>query len=91
MKYMTRKLLADFLNQQDGWGYNRQIVPAAVRAVTKGQPRNTRYPVQFVMVHEHKAGVPVEPHSRCLIVLDEKGGSAMIDMPIPYYDPLPEA
>lgn len=91
MKYMTRKLLADFLKKQDEWGFNRQIDPAAVRAVTKGQLRNTRYPVQFVMVHEHKAGVPVEPHYRCMIVLNEKGGSALIDMPVSYYDSLPDA
>jgi len=91
MKYMTTKLLVDFLTKQDEWGYNRQIDPAAVRAVINRHPAKTRYPVQFVMAHEHQAGVPVEPHYRCLLVLDGKGGSAMIDMPVLYYDSLPYA
>lgn len=91
MKYMAMKLLVDFLKRQDKWGYNRQIDPTPVTAVLKRQLKNTRYPVQFVMVHEHKAGVPVEPHYHCLIVLDEKGGYALIDMPISHSDALPEA
>lgn len=66
VKVMTKGELKEFLfRKQDEWGYNRQAEPAVVWWAVKEHPEGCVYPVSVLMLHEHRAGVAVDPHYRC--------------------------
>lgn len=51
------------------------------------------FPITFTMLHEHRAGVPCEPHVRCMILVQDREGNRkqlILDMESGIYDLLPE-
>lgn len=70
--------------------YNRAIREDVIDAL----PDDKLFPITFSMLHEHKAGVPCEPHVRCVILTPptETGGrqQLILDMEINIFDILPE-
>jgi hypothetical protein len=70
--------------------YNRAVREDVINAL----PDDRLFPVTFSMLHEHKAGVPCEPHVRCVILTPptEAGGrqQLILDMEMNIFDLLPE-
>lgn len=57
-------------------------------------PDDKFFPITFTLLHEHRAGVPCEPHVRCMIAVPDKETGEMtqllLDMDMSIYDVLPE-
>ena len=70
--------------------YNRAVREDVIDAL----PDDKLFPITFSMLHEHKAGVPCEPHVRCVILTPptETGGrqQLILDMEMDIFDILPE-
>jgi hypothetical protein len=66
--------------------YNRVLDPAAIDEL----PDGLFFPVVPVLIHEHIAGKPADPHMRCLIYTDFVGKVPFIlDIEMGLYDLLP--
>jgi hypothetical protein len=68
--------------------YNRSIPAELVDAL----PNDLFFPVMPVLIHEHIAGKPADPHMRCLIYTDPLSGRVpfILDIEMGLYDLLPE-
>ena len=70
--------------------FNRTIPQDVIDAL----PDNKFFPIVFTMLHEHKAGVPCEPHVRCIIAVPDNPISNMtrliLDMDASLFEVLPE-
>lgn len=64
-------------------GYNRVVDEGFLDRL----PEEKFYVPQFVLLHEHKAGKPCDPHVRC--VFDHEGDYFMIDVEMGCWDMLP--
>lgn len=57
-------------------------------------PDDKFFPITFTLPHEHRAGVPCEPHIRCMIAVPDKLTGDMtqllLDMDLSIFDTLPE-
>lgn len=91
-KYMTKEILRDFFKKQEEWGYNRQAESEGLEDVISGHADDTKYPVSMALIHEHCRGLLVDPHYRCWLVFGvERSHRVLVDLPIDYYNGLPEA
>lgn len=90
IKYIDKRLLQRFNHLSDEvLKYNRTIPPEIVDAL----PDDKLFPIVFSMLHEHKAGVPCEPHVRCMIAVpgkNERMEQLILDMESGLFDMLPE-
>ncbi len=91
VKYLTKETLRELLVKQVEWSLNRQINESDVEEFIAPQPDNTRYPLILFMLHEHQGGARVEPHYRCQLVLSEVPDISIVDVPMDFYDRLPNA
>lgn len=69
--------------------YNRAVREDVIDAL----PDDKLFPITFSMVHEHRAGVPCEPHVRCIIAARDSDGNPLqliLDMEAGIYNLLPE-
>ena len=79
------------LNQwlYEKYGFNRNIVPEALQEMSQDG-----YAVlQILMVHEHKYGVPVDPHYRLQVQWAKEEGEqarALLDCPMDVFHALPD-
>lgn len=90
IKYIDKQLLqrVNYLSN-NVLKYNRTLPPELVDAL----PDDKVFPIVFTMLHEHKAGVPCEPHVRCIIAApgnDDKMQQLILDMETGIFDLLPE-
>lgn len=86
IKYFTKALLLEAARKARKWDYNRQLNLEAINALP-----DARFPVSFTLLHHHRHGEPAETHVRARVVMDNKGGFAFVDMPLEFFDRLPEA
>jgi hypothetical protein len=84
-KYFTKALLLEAARNADKWDYNRQLDLDAINTLP-----DARFPVSFNMLHHHRHGELAEPHMRARVVMDAHGGIAFVDMPIAFWNALPE-
>jgi hypothetical protein len=66
-KYFTQAQLILAAKIAEKRGYNRQLNITMVKRHTK---TTDLFPVSFSMLHEHAAGVRVDPHVRCIVQLN---------------------
>jgi hypothetical protein len=70
--------------------FNRTLTDAVIDDL----PDDKFFPIVFTMIHEHRAGVPCEPHVRCMITVPDKLTNKMIrltlDIDTSIFDALPE-
>jgi len=70
--------------------YNRTLPESLIDAL----PDDKYFPIMFTMMHEHKAGVPCDPHVRCIIAVPRNTVPDMtqiiLDMDSSIFDVLPE-
>jgi hypothetical protein len=66
-KYFTQAQLLLAAKIAEKRGYNRQLSITMVKRHTK---TTDLFPVSFSMLHEHAAGVRVDPHVRCIVHMD---------------------
>lgn len=84
-RVFTKGVLKSVNTMAQVQGYNR-----VVRAdFLDGLPAEKFYVPNFVMLHEHKAGKPCDPHVRCLFNHD--GAYFAIDVEMGCWDMLPTA
>jgi hypothetical protein len=65
--------------------YNRAVPQECIDEL----PEDKFFPVVFSMVHEHKAGKPVEPHMRCMFAVPTLPKRLLVDVEMGLYDLLP--
>ena len=84
VKYFTRSLLIEASRLGLEWDFNRQIDDRIAEVP------DLKYPVLRSFVHNHRHGVPCEPHIRCVISLEPMGGDIVIcDVPTEFFNKLP--
>lgn len=83
VKYFTRRHLIECARLGLKWDYNRQV-SEKVRELPEAN-----YPVIRTLVHQHRHFQPCEPHIRCGVG-GPNGLIAFIDVPMWYYDKLPQ-
>lgn len=82
--YFTRKLLIEVSRKGLEWDYNRQLSERIAEVP------DLKYPVEMSFVHEHRHGLPSEPHIRTVISLEPFSKAFVVaDMPIEFFDKLP--
>lgn len=64
--------------------YNRQLENKFLKSL----PDDKLFPAFFTMIHEHAAGVKVDPHVRCWVAFDEHGTKAFIDCDMDFFNNL---
>ena len=84
IKYFTKAILQKAARNAEKWDYNRQLDLNAINSVP-----DARIPVCFSMPHEHRHGEPAETHVRAMVVMDDEGGIAFVDMPVSFWNALP--
>jgi hypothetical protein len=94
-KYLDKGVL-DKINHtsRDIIKFNRALPQEVIDAL----PADKFFPVIWSMLHEHIAGVAVEPHMRCIIAVPAETGPEgtrgrerlILDMEMGIYDLLPE-
>jgi hypothetical protein len=85
IKYFTKPLLQEAAQNAEKWDFNRQLDLDAINAIP-----DARYPVELNLLHHHRHGEPAEEHMRAMVVLNDKGGFAIVDMPLEFWYRLPE-
>tara|TARA_R100001143_G_C3350209_1_gene129076 strand:+ start:171 stop:503 length:333 start_codon:yes stop_codon:yes gene_type:complete len=69
-------------------GYNRQLDFYWLMKAEK-LADDTRFPISFHMVHEHKAGEKTDPHMRVVFNYDDQGNTLQLDMSMKNFNSLP--
>lgn len=81
---ITPVLTKQQLKEANAWaievGYNRAMEPEPLLKYLEGLEEDTKFPITLSFPHNHAAGIPVEEHFRCRVILDGKGSSGMIDI-----------
>jgi hypothetical protein len=85
---LTKEQLVSANNWAIEVGYNRALEPKPLQQHLDELPEDIKFPIVFDMPHSHAAGVEVEEHVRCQIVLDGNGSRAFIDMDLDLYNGL---
>jgi hypothetical protein len=85
IKYFDKETLSKAVDVAIERDYNRCINPSAVNEL----PDGFVFPVAFSMVHEHAAGVAVDPHMRAMIVINGDGDTVLLDVDMGLYNSLP--
>lgn len=88
IRYFTKEQLFQAAVVAVERDYNRQIDPSWV---TTHIDEGVSMPVVFHMIHEHRAGVPIEPHIRAMITINEDGDRVMLDVDWKMFYKLSEA
>lgn len=86
-KYFDKTALVIAAKIAKARDYNRQLDVAKVEADLSDEQF---FPVSFSMLHEHAGGVKVDPHVRCIIVINSDGDTVMLDVDMGLYNGLPE-
>src|SRR5262249_44206226 len=88
-KYFTKALLQEAAQNAEKWDFNRQLDLDAINAI----PDDARYPVELTLLHHHRHGEPAETHMRAMVAMDadKQGAVAFVDMPLEFFEKLPEA
>ena len=83
-RYFTRNLLIEASRLGLRWDYNRQLSERIAEVPDR------KYPVSLAFVHEHRHGLPSEPHVRCVISLEPFSDSVVVfDVPTEFFERLP--
>tara|TARA_R100001163_G_C5036030_1_gene175182 strand:+ start:234 stop:530 length:297 start_codon:yes stop_codon:yes gene_type:complete len=85
---LTKSQLIDVNNWAIKTGYNRAVKAEPLKEYVDSLDDDTRFPISFHLPHHHKAGVEVEEHVRCNIVLGAEGNQAMIDIDLDFFNGL---
>ena len=86
VKYFTKALLQEAARYAEQWDFNRQLDLDAINTLP-----DARFPVVCTLLHHHRHGVLSEPPMRAREVMDANGGTASVDMPLEFWNALPEA
>ena len=72
------------LREANDWaieiGYNRAFDPKPLQEFLEGADEDIRFPIVLSITHGYAAGIPVDPHIRCKVILDGEGASGFIDV-----------
>jgi hypothetical protein len=83
--YFTRKHLIQAARLGQKWDFNRQLSDQIAEVP------DLKFPVEACLVHNHRHGVPSEPHIRCMISLEPfNDGAVFCDVPTNYFKKLPK-
>jgi hypothetical protein len=89
-KYLDKALLTKINYLSDKvLKYNRTLPDEVIDAL----PDDKFFPITFTLLHEHRAGVPCEPHVRCIIAvpqIENVGRQLILDMEMGTYELLPD-
>src|SRR5262245_11989402 len=85
IKYFTKPLLQEAARHAEKWDFNRQLDLDAINAIP-----DARFPITFTLLHHHRHGEPAETHMRAMVLMNDKGGIAIVDMPLEFWDRLPD-
>jgi hypothetical protein len=81
---ITPVLTKQQLKEANAWaievGYNRAMEPGPLLEYLDSCEEDTKFPITLSISHNHAAGIPVEEHFRCRVILDGTGSSGMIDI-----------
>lgn len=81
VRYFTKEQLLNAVKTAQRKKFNRQGMIECVRVLES----HLKFPIVFEMIHEHKSGNVCEPHMRCVVLLDDKSNTMMIDVDMPTY------
>lgn len=85
----NKKLLTKLNEAANHMNYNRQVVPEAIEKL----PDDVIVAVLPIMIHEHAAGKPVEPHLRCSLRIlhpaSDMFHGLFLDIPCELFEKLP--
>jgi hypothetical protein len=87
IRYFTKPDLIRAARIADEREYNRRV---KTELLEKELDDFGKFPVVFSMIHEHRAGLPVDPHIRAMIMLDAKQ-RVLLDVDWDLYHALPVA
>jgi hypothetical protein len=85
VKYFTKELFQEAARNADKWDYNRQLDLEAINTLPDG-----RFPVSDNFPHYHRHFEPAEEHMRAFVMTDAEGGIVAVDMPLDFWERLPE-
>jgi hypothetical protein len=85
-KYATKEQLVTINNRAIDKNYNRAVPPKFLAELDD----TLLFPICFELLHEHAQGKPVEPHMRCMFVLNAVPERVLIDVEMGMYDLLSE-
>ena len=88
MPVLTKKQLINANDWAIQIGYNRVLEPEPLQAYLDTVDEDTMFPVTLSFPHSHAAGVEVEEHVRCLVILNGNGDKAMIDLDLDFFNTL---
>jgi hypothetical protein len=83
--YFTKKLMLKANRIALHRGYNR-VTPIGL---IQNLPDSYKFPIDWALRHEHKAGQPCEWHMRVAVVVDEQGTKFCFDCDWNLYHSLP--
>tara|TARA_R110002020_G_scaffold151313_4_gene328352 strand:+ start:83 stop:421 length:339 start_codon:yes stop_codon:yes gene_type:complete len=86
---LTKNQLLEANNWAIKMDYNKALEPKPLKKYLKSLDKDTRFPIVFAMIHEHRKGEKVTPHIRCEIVLNVNGDKALIDIDQDLFNSLP--
>src|SRR5262245_51969924 len=86
VKYFTKPLLQLAVEVPLLSVPGRHLDLDAINAIPDAQ-----YPVELNLLHHHRHGEPAETHMRAMVVMNDKDGIAIVDMPLEFWERLPEA
>lgn len=80
------------LTEANAWaievGYNRAMEPEPLLQYLDSVEDDTKFPLTLCIPHHHAAGIEVEQHFRCVVILDGKGSRGTIDIDQDLFDRL---
>lgn len=86
IKYVNKELLRRINNVSTHFGYNRTLPDKIIDQL----PDDKFYVVIPLLVHEHIAGKPADPHMRCRIYAGEMHPWLILDIEMVMYEFIPE-
>jgi hypothetical protein len=86
---LTKNQLLEANNWAIKMDYNKALEPKPLKKYLNSLDNDTRFPIVFAMIHEHRQGEKVIPHMRCEIVLNINGDKALIDIDQDLFNSLP--
>jgi hypothetical protein len=89
IRLADKKLLTKLNAAANHMNYNRQVVPEAIEKL----PDDVIVAVSPIMIHEHAAGKPVDPHLRCSLQIVHPASDLFrglfLDIPCELFERLP--
>lgn len=81
VRYFTKEQLLNAVKTAERKKFNRRGMIERVRVLES----HLKFPVVFEIIHEHKSGEPSEAHMRCVVLLDDRSNTMVIDVDMPTY------